>query len=189
MNAQPGWVEIAGSMTGPWQEWPLQPESLRAALRKAGAPDTALKLHTDGGWLTIEPGHEFMPTDSFGSVAPAEALAAALQELHALMPKASEEWASTLRLTEFHEQHKVEALVGLTATGIQAVGRQSPWLAVPEAGIGDWVRKYWLVAILLAIALGGTLYMNWDQILEDWRNPNGAPAQPAEDSGAEPASS
>ncbi len=177
MKPQPGWVEIAGSIAGPWQEWPLQPESLRAALRNAGAPDTALKLHTDGGWLTIEPGHEFMPTESFGGSAPAEALAAALQELHALMPKPTEEWASTLRLTEFHQQHKVEALVGLTSTGIQAVGRQSPWVAVPEAGIGDLVRKYWLIAILLVIALGGWLYVNWDQMLASMPSPDGIPAE------------
>lgn len=169
MNAQPGWVEIAGSMAGPWQEWPLQPESLRAALRKAGAPEDALKIHTDGGWLTIEPGHEFMPVDTFGGGHPAEVLASALQEVHALMPKPSEEWASTLRLTEYQEQQKVEALIGLTQEGVQAVGRQSPWLAVPEAGATDWLRKYWLIAIMLTIALGGMLYLQWDEIVASFR--------------------
>lgn len=169
MRPQPGWVQLAGSMAGPWQEWPLQPEALRSALRDAGAPEDALKLHTDGGWLTVEPGHEFIPSDTFGSAQPAEVLAAALHSLHGQMPQASEEWASTLRLTEFQEKHKVEALIGLTQDGVQAVGRQSPWVAVPEAGPMDLLRRYWLVGIFLAIALGGTLYLNWDEMLASWR--------------------
>ncbi len=183
MSVRPGMVELAGSMAGPWTEWPLQPERLRAALRDLGAPEDALTLHSDGGWLTIEPGREFVETAAFGNGVPAEILAAALQNLHGLMPKPSEEWASTLRLTEYQQGQKVEALFGLTAEGVQAVGRQTPWQPVPEAGPLDLLRKYWLIGIMLLVAIGGTVYLNWDQLMEGLKNPTGSPVGEQEDGG------
>ena len=170
MSAQPGQVELAGSMSGPWAEWPLQPENLRQALRDFGAPENALKLHVDGGWLTVEPGQEFFAVELFANASPAQLLGEVLQQLHELrLKKESEEWVSTLRVIEYLRSQKMEALIGLTVDGIQVVGRESAWCAVPEPSPWDWLRRHWLIVTLLLIAVGSSLYLNRDELLRIWQ--------------------
>ncbi|MBC8404985.1 MAG: hypothetical protein H8E15_07150 [Planctomycetes bacterium] len=171
MSAKPGQVELAGSMSGPWAEWPLQPENLRQALRDFGAPESALRLHVDGGWLTVEPGQEFVAAELFSDAAPAQLLAQVLQQLHELrLNKGSEEWVSTLRVIEYEQSQKREVLIGLTSEGIQSVGRESAWCAVPEPSQWDWLRRNWIIVTLLLIAVVASLYLNRDELLRIWQD-------------------
>ena len=169
MSAQAGQVELQGSMSGPLVQWPLTPDHLRQALLEAGAPVDSLHLVTEGGWLTIEPPNQFFQTTAFSTEQPAQLLSQVLEQLRLSHGRAmDEEWVSTLRLVEYRENSKVEALIGLTQGGIQTVGRESAWKAVPPESELDLLRKYWKVALVLLFVIGGSLYLKRDSIMEAW---------------------
>jgi len=191
MSTQPGRLKLAGSLSGPSSSWAITEVKLAEALERSGAPKRALRLHVEGGWLTLEPSQSDWPLDGFASGPAAEVLAQTLQELlQSVTPQCEvrervpSEWASTLRLTEFHPKHKFEVLFGLTAEGIQAVGRESPWCPVPPPKARDWWARNWRLTLAIVVALASMLYLQRDYLKAEWQRWN----EPAATSGS-PASS
>ena len=77
---------------------------------------------------------------------------------------------STLRVIEYEQSQKREVLIGLTSEGIQSVGRESAWCAVPEPSQWDWLRRNWIIVTLLLIAVVASLYLNRDELLRIWQD-------------------
>jgi hypothetical protein len=196
MSAQPGQLKLEGSLSGPISSWALTAVKLSQALQSAGAPAQALQLHIEGGWLTLEPVQNEWALEQFSSAPPAEVLGSALQQLMQTVPplcaegeKVPMEWASTLRLTEFHHEHKLEVLFGLTDQGVQAVGRESPWRPVPPMSARDWLRRKWRLVLAVLVALVSAAYLQRDLIKAEWQKWNEPSAAETNDSGQSPSES
>lgn len=181
MSARVGEVELAGTLAGPESAWPVSEAGLAHALEEAGMPPGALRLVRDGGWLTVEPAQAVLPMPSFRAD-PGAALGEAVRKLSGGRPL-PEDWGSTLRAVEYQEGRKVETVVGLADDGVHAVSRVVPWQPVPDAGVAQLVRRYWLVGLLLAVALGGMAWLNRADLMASLKTPVDAGA--SEDAASE----
>lgn len=167
MSPQVGEVELAGTLAGPESAWPISESALTRAIEAAGAPSGCLQLLREGGRITIEPSQSSWNSADFG-VAPGAAMGEVVRKLSGgrSLP---EEWGSTLRVTHYQSGQKVETLVGFADDGVHAVGRSQPWQPVPEAGMRNWVQRYGLVAVLLAVAIGGWAWLKRDELAAYFR--------------------
>lgn len=157
MSPRVGEVELAGTLAGPETAWPISESALSRAIEDAGAPAGCLQLVREGGRITIEPSQGSWNSADFG-VAPGAAIGEVVRKLSGgrSLP---EEWGSTLRATHYQSGQKVETLIGFAEDGVHAVGRSQPWQPVPEAGVKHWMQRYGLVALMLAIAIGGWAWL------------------------------
>jgi hypothetical protein len=176
MSIQAGQFMIEGSLSGPSSSWALTEVKLAQALQNAGAPAKALRLHVEGGWLTLEPGRSDGIFDQIPTSPAAEAIGQALRDLLQAVPphcaeaeRAPLEWASTLRLTEYHAEQKFEVLFGLTAQGLQAVGRESPWRPVPPRRFRDWWQANGRIALAILIAVASMAYLQREVLKQEWQ--------------------
>ncbi len=168
MIARPGQVRLEGLVAGPTVSWEPTVEQLRDALQRAGAPADCLSLQIHGGQASIEPNDRLYPREQFAGPA-AEVLTLALRFLlDGAGQTAPDEWMSTLRLTDYHQDHKVEVLIGLSEEGVQAVGREQPWIAARAPGLLQHLRLHWKVSLLITLALALGAWISRDFLFERW---------------------
>jgi len=178
-------------MAGPEHQFPLSEGALAQACEAAGLPRGLWRLESDGGRLIIEPSVERLSAaqlQQLQGVSIAEASAAALRALTQGRPL-PEDWASTLRVTEYEANRKVDYLLAFAEDGLHVVGREMPWIAVPEASAWQRIRPLAIPIGLLTVAILGSAWLNREQLLESWRQatqPSDATGQELDDaSGSE----
>ncbi|RMH03096.1 MAG: hypothetical protein D6702_06985 [Planctomycetota bacterium] len=164
----PGRIRIEGLLEGPTASFSPAADRLAEALVRAGAPADCLVCRLEGGRAAIEPAPGLFPREQFAAD-PAEALALALtlllEEEGAGAPS---EWFSTLRVTAWEEDRRRESLLQLSRDGIRVVARESPW-SPPPPERRSLLRRYGLIALLLAVGGGAWLFQHRQEVRDLWR--------------------
>jgi len=168
MTPEPGLVQILGLYEGPTEAWsPLQ-DQLVDSLRRAGVPTNLLRAVISGGRASLEPDPGFFPREQFASN-PGEAVALALDMLLTETANGQpEDWFSTLRLIEYHEDKRVETFLQVHPDGVRGISREQPWNPIPKKKLITLLREQWWMIVLIVVGVSVSGWLKRDSIQEQW---------------------